>query len=138
MGDILSTILDILRYTDIPTALSMITTMSGDQTTVSQLKEELETVKKLKNKLTHKLEKCKDACKALMQTNNKLKLDATNRERTLQKVIGDLKVQLDEERKHNDKWDPQVKHSCVKLDHLLTMVKAHIETSTQFAPLSKE
>lgn len=73
-------IMDTLRYTNIPTMLSMIITMSGDQATISQLKKELETAKKSNCELVDKLEKLEDSLNLTARTNNELKLDATNRE----------------------------------------------------------
>lgn len=51
----LNTIINTLYYSDIPTALSIISTMSRDQAIVSQLKEDLEKEKKVKFKLQDKL-----------------------------------------------------------------------------------
>lgn len=48
--------------------------------TISQLKEDLETVKMSNNDLTKKLEKLDDNQNVLMRINNEMKIDATNRE----------------------------------------------------------
>lgn len=134
----MTTILDTLNYTDIPTALSMTTTISENQTTIIQLKEDMETMNKSNSNLTNKLEKSYDSQKALVRTNNEMKIDTTNREQTLQKEIDDLTAQLEEERKQIDERDPQVKLFYMKLEHLLPMGKAHCEICTRFTPLWKE
>lgn len=103
----MTTILYTLYRTNILPALSMITTMSGYQLTVSQLKQELEREKKSNSELTE--------------------------ERTLQKEVDDLKVQLDEEKKQIDVWAPQVYLPCTKLEHLLPIYTTHVETCTSFA-----
>lgn len=135
MEGIMTTILGTLNYIDIPITLNMITTMSGDQSTIRQLKEELEIVKKFHNNMTEKLENSEDIQKASMRTNNKIKIDATNMEQTILKEINDWKAQQDEERKLVDHWEPQVNLSGVKLDNLLPMGEACGKTCTSFSPL---
>lgn len=102
MEGTLATIMDILCCTDIPTALNIITTMSSDHDTVSQLKEELETKNKTNVDLTDKLSKSEERRKNLLRTNFDIKLDEINRENTIQKEIDDLKVQLPDETKQID------------------------------------
>lgn len=77
----------------------MITIMSGDQVTISQLKEKLEDVKELNVELTDELAKSKDSRKTLLRANVDLKLHITNGQRTMNKEIDDLKVQRSEEKK---------------------------------------
>lgn len=101
MEGTLATTINTLRGIDIPTALDIITTMSGDQATVSQLKEELE-----KENKTDTLSKSKGSRKNLLRTNAEIKLDATNMEKLMQKEINNLKVQFAEEKKQINEWAP--------------------------------
>lgn len=108
----------------------MITTTSGDQVTITQPKEELESIKKSNSELTDKLTKSEDSRIFLLRANSELKLDITSSKRSVQNEIHDLKVQLDEEKKKIGAWAPLVQLSSIKLEHMLPMCTTHAETYT--------
>lgn len=76
----MTTIMDTLNHSNISTTVSMITTTSRDQSMITQLKEQLEMIKKSHSDLSHKMDKLEDAQKCLLRENNDPRLDATNKE----------------------------------------------------------
>lgn len=75
--------MDMLCYTDIPSTLSIINIISGDQDTVSQLKEGLEKEKKVNLELTKKLSRLGDSRKNKARINAKTKLAVVEKEKVM-------------------------------------------------------
>lgn len=83
MEGTLATIMDMLCCTNIPTTICIITSMSGEQATVTELKEELENEKKFSSKLTGELYKSKYSRKNQLRINVEQRVDVTNREKAM-------------------------------------------------------
>lgn len=87
MESTLATSMDMPYGNDIPTTLSIVITMSGDQATVDQLKEELEKDKKENSELNDKVTKLEDNSKSLLRVNTENKLAATDGRRRYKKRL---------------------------------------------------
>lgn len=134
----LATIMDMLCCTDIPSALSIITTINGDQATMSQLKEELEKEKKLNSELIDTPSKFEDNRRNQLRINAEIQLVMTDRQKSLQKDTDSWKVHLVEEKRRVNEWAPQVYLIISKLKYPLQMCEEHIKTCSNFTLHWKE
>lgn len=122
----------------IQSALSFITTLSGDQSTVNQQDEDLEKKKKMNSKLLDKATKLEDNKTKLLKANNELKLATKDKEYELKKVVISLKNELNEKKKQIETLRHQVQLSIDKLKYPPPMYEKHNKKCDEFRPLWDE
>lgn len=99
MEGMLAIILGTLGCNDYDSALSIITTLSGDQATLSKLKSALEEEKKLTAQLKDNVTKLEDNKARMLKRNAELQSSFKSTEFDLNKQINNLKGELAEEKK---------------------------------------
>lgn len=87
----LTTIYDIINCTNYDSTLSTIATLTSDQATISQLKEDLEAKKKLNNKLKYNVTKLEADKAWRFKWNGELEADMKAMEFDFSKEIHQLK-----------------------------------------------
>lgn len=90
----MATIMDIMRYSDTETTLSIITMLSRYQATLSKLKEDLDSEKKRTTELQDKVTKLEENMTQLLKHNTNMEMLKKEIEDNLNKNIASLYDEL--------------------------------------------